>query len=93
MFEKLLDAMQEAVEAGKTVHTPHARKAMHEDDMHVVDLEQCVLTGAIVEQQWDSNYEEFKYVVQGESTDDEEIAVVVRLDQKGQLVFITTYVL
>ena len=93
MFEKLLDAMQEAVEAGQTIHTPHVRKAMHDDDMHVVDLEQCVLTGAITEQQWDRTYDEFKYVIEGESTDGEEIAVVVRLDQKGQLVFITTYVL
>lgn len=93
MFEKLLDAMQEAVADGKTVHTPHVRKAMHDDDMHVVDLEQCVLTGAITEQQWDSNYDEFKYVIEGESTDGIEMAVVVRLDQKGQVVFITTFVL
>lgn len=93
MLEKLLDVMQEAVEAGKTVFTPHSRKAMHDDDMHVFDLEQCVLTGAITEQQWDSIYNEFKYVIEGESTDGIEMAVVVRLDQKGQVVFITTYVL
>ncbi|HEX4946081.1 MAG TPA: DUF4258 domain-containing protein [Blastocatellia bacterium] len=92
MLEKLLDAMQEAVEAGKTIFTPHSRKAMHDDDLHVVDLEQCVLSGAIVEEQWDSTYDEFKYVIEGESTDGIEMGVVVRLDQKGQLVFITTYI-
>lgn len=66
---------------------------MHDDGLYVFDLEQCILTGAIIEQQWDSVYEEFKYIVQGESTDGEEMEVVVRLDQKGQLVFITAYLL
>lgn len=91
MFEKILDLLQEAVEAGATIFTTHAQEEMNEDDLFPFDLEHCVLTGGIIERQWDGTYEDYKYLVEGESTDGEEMVVVVKLDAKGQIIFITTY--
>ncbi len=90
-FDNILDLLQAAVEAGATVFTPHAQDEMNEDNLFIFDLEQCVLNGAIVERQWDDAYGEWKYLVAGESTDGDDLMVVVKLDQKGQIVFITTY--
>ena len=91
MFEKILDQLQDAVEAGATIFTTHSQEEMNEDDLYIFDLEQCVLTGGIIERQWDDAYGEWKYLVQGESTDGDEIVVVVKLDEQGQIIFITTY--
>lgn len=90
-YEDVLSLLQAAVEAGATIFTPHAQDEMNEDDLFIFDLEQCVLTGGVVESQWDDAYGEWKYLVAGESTDGDEMMVVVKLDQKGQIVFITTY--
>jgi hypothetical protein len=90
-YEDILDLLQAAVEAGATIFTPHAQDEMNEDDLFIFDLEQCVLTGAIVERQWDDVYDEWKYLVAGESTDGDDMIAVVKLDYKGQIVFITTY--
>lgn len=90
-YENILPLLQAAVEAGATIFTPHAQEEMNEDDLFIFDLEQCVLNGTIVERQWDDTYGEWKYLVEGESTDGDGVIVVVKLDQKGQLVFITTY--
>ncbi len=90
-FENILDLLQAAVEVGATIFTPHAQDEMNEDDLYIFDLEPCVLNGAIVEKQWDDAYDEWKYLVAGESTDGDDMMVVVKLDQKEQIVFITTY--
>lgn len=91
MFEQVLQLLCVAVKAGATIFTPHAQDEMNEDDLFIFDLEQCVLTGTIIERQWDDMYEEWKYVVQGESADGEEMVVIVKLDHNGKTVFITTW--
>lgn len=64
---------------------------MNNDDLFVFDLEQCVLTGSIVERQWDDDFQDWKYLVHGLSTDGESIATVAKLSQQQKMVFITTF--
>ncbi len=50
-----------------------------------------MLVGTIVERQWDDSFKEWKYLVEGVSTDQEPMMTVVKPDEKKQIVFITTY--
>ena len=91
MFENILRLLRDAVETGAIIFTPHAQDEMNEDELLTFDLEQCVLTRVIIERQWDDSFKDWKYIVEGESADEAPIVVVVKLDQKGKIVFITTY--
>lgn len=61
--------------------------------MFIFDVEQCILTGQIVEQQRDLLLEQWKYVLHGVSSDGEPMAVVAKLDGKNRVFIITTYIL
>jgi hypothetical protein len=58
-----------------------------------VDLEHRILIGEIVERQWDEDFHEWKYVVEGASTDGEDMTVVAKLGFKDNVVVITTFLL
>ena len=64
---------------------------MEDDDLFVFDLEQCVYTGTIIEGQWDAGLQDWKYIVYGKSSDEEDMAVVAQIARNRNLVFITTY--
>jgi hypothetical protein len=66
---------------------------MQKDNMFIFDVEQCILTGQIVEQQRDLLLEQWKYVLHGVSSDGEPMAVVAKLDGKNRVFIITTYIL
>ena len=91
MYEDVLAAMQLCVQEGRDSLTDHAYDEMGEDDLLAFDLEQCVYTGTIVARQWDEGFQNWKDVVYGKSSDEEDIAVVAQIDRNQTLVFITTY--
>lgn len=91
MYEDGLAAMQLCVQEGRDSLTDHAYDEMQEDDLFAFDLEQCVYTGTIVERQWDDGFQNWKYVIYGKSSDEENIVVVAQIDRNQTLVFITTY--
>lgn len=91
MCADVLAAMQLCVQEGQASLTNHAYDEMADDDLFVFDLEQCVYTGTIVEQQWDDGFQDWKYVIYGKSSDEEDLAVVAQIDRNQNLVFITTY--
>jgi len=66
---------------------------MAADDLLQVDLEHCILMGGIAERQWDEDFQEWKYVIEGESADGEYMAVVAKLAFKDNVVVITTFLL
>lgn len=73
-------------------HSPNTLyDEMNEDDLFVFDLEQCVLTGTIAERQWDDDFNDWKYVIHGQSADEEEIAVVAKLDGSRKTIFVTIF--
>lgn len=85
--------MREAVEAGQIALTEHAVDEMIVDDLFQFDLEHCIMTGDITGTQWDDDFQEWKYVIEGESTDGEALAVVARFGAYNNVVVITTFLL
>ena len=67
MFEKVLQQMRRRVRTSKVLLTTHAYDEMNQDDLFVVDLENCILTGSIMTRQWDDDFGEWKYVFHGDS--------------------------
>jgi hypothetical protein len=56
-----------------------------------VDVEHCILVGEIIERQWDEQWCEWKYLLNGESADGEIIEVVLKSGHSGNAVVITSY--
>ena len=93
MFEEILRQMRKLIRLGKLQVTPHAFTEMQNDSLFIFDVEQCILTGQIVEQQRDLVLEQWKYIIHGISSDGEPMAVVAKLDAKHRVFIITTYTL
>lgn len=56
-------------------------------------MESVILTGEIIEQQRDRKNVDRKYVVRGQTVDDDETAIVVgKFGPTGKLVIVTVYV-
>lgn len=50
MFDEILRQMRQLIRLGKLQLTPHAFAEMQNDNLFLFDVEQCILTGQIVEQ-------------------------------------------
>jgi Domain of unknown function (DUF4258) len=71
----------------------HAADELEDDNLTILDLENIVLTGQIVERQRDRGSRETKYVVQGSTLDGTVAEVVAKVGHTGRLFIITVYVL
>ena len=91
MFAEVLNTMRQCMRTGRAELVRHAYDEMNDDDLFAFDLEQCVLTGSIAERQWDETFNEWKYVIHGESSDGEAMAVIAKLTPQQQAIFVTTY--
>lgn len=83
--------MQDAVRAGLVQFSRHALHELSLDDLSPQDAGNCILTGEIVEDQYDGLYKEVKYVVYGDTLAGDEMAVVARWDEAQSVVVITVY--
>ena len=70
----------------------HAADELEDDNLTILDLENVVLSGQIVERQRDRNTRETKYVIQGSTLDGTAAEVVVKVGHTGKLFIITVYV-
>src|SRR5688500_974661 len=91
MFEKIRDKLRDLVRSLDYVMTIHGEEEMESDHLSILDVENAVLTGEIIERQRDKDASEWKYVLLGKTLDDEDIVVVSKLSQTGKLVIITIY--
>ena len=73
------------------VMTLYAEEEMNDDDLSIFDIENCILTGRVVERQKDHDTGEWKYLIQGRTLADAEIVVVAKLSLTGTMVIITVY--
>ncbi|MCB1982839.1 MAG: DUF4258 domain-containing protein, partial [Rhodoferax sp.] len=69
----------------------HAADVLDDDNLSILDLENVVLTGSIVERQRDRATRETKYVIRGASLEGISGEVVAKIGRSGQLVIITIY--
>lgn len=73
------------------VVSTHAADVLDDDNLSILDLENVVLTGSIVERQRDRATRETKYVIRGASLEGISGEVVAKICRSGQLVIITIY--
>ncbi len=73
------------------VFTPHALDEMADDDLFRADIDNCILRGEIVYRQWDEEYLEYKYLIEGATLWSVPIEVVAKLKFNKNTVVITAY--
>jgi hypothetical protein len=91
MFQRVLIEMRRRVRAGHMALTIHAREEMYNDRLTTDDLENGILRGSIVERQWDEGWQEWKYIIAGETPDGRSIQIVAKLGHRSDTLIITVY--
>lgn len=79
-------------QANKVIFSIHAVDEMDADDLLKVDVVNCILQGEIVTRQWDHDFQEWKYLVDGKTLDGFDLEVVAKL-KRDNTVVITAYLL
>ena len=74
------------------VVSTHAAEELEDDNLNILDLENIVLTGEVIERQRDAKTREVKCVVAGITLDGTAAEVVVKVGLTGKLIVITVYV-
>ena len=91
VFERVLMRMREKVRTRQYVMTLHAEEEMNDDDLTIFDVENCILTGRIVERQRDTATTEWKYRIIGNTFYGRRAEVIAKLSITGKLIIITIY--
>jgi hypothetical protein len=69
----------------------HAAEELDDDNLTVLDLENIILTGAIVEHQRDRQTREVKYIVRGHTLSRIPAEAAVKIAPDGNLFVLTVY--
>ena len=84
-------AAADLVRALNYVVSIHAADELQDDNLSILDLENIVLTGRIIERQRDRQTRETKVLVEGITLDGDVAETIVKIGPTGALVFITVY--
>lgn len=87
-----INLFRELVRSFDYVVSAHAAEELEDDNLSILDLENIILTGKIIERQRDTQTREVKCVVHGASLQGIPVEAVVKLGRTGKLYFITVYV-
>jgi hypothetical protein len=93
MYQQILNQMRQAVRAGRVVMTNHAVKEMKRDGLEFGDVTHAILTGEIVEQQFDPDRDEYKYIIYGDALNGAEVGLTAKWGYNDDTVVITVYCL
>jgi Domain of unknown function (DUF4258) len=91
MFDAIRNKMREKVRNLDYVMTIHAEEEMENDSLSILDIENGIATGEILERQKDIETGEWKYLIGGKTLDDNDIIAVVKISLTEKLVIITVY--
>jgi hypothetical protein len=91
MYRQILDKMRRAVRAERVVMANHAVKEMKRDGLIFDDVVNAILTGEIINQQFDPERNEYKYVVYGDALNKDEIGLAFKPGYNDDIVIITVY--
>jgi len=69
----------------------HAAEELEDENLTILDLENIILTGRIVERQRDRQTHETKVVIRGRTLDGREAEAVAKVGPTGTLYIITVY--
>ena len=91
MYDAERKRMRELIRLRLYVMTLHAEEEMDADGFTVFDVEHAILTGFIIERQKDRAFEEWKYLISGESLAGDRATVVAKFGPTGKLVIVTVF--
>ena len=92
-FQVILWRMRELIRNRRHVVTIHALDEMISDDLTLVDIVSCLMTGEIVARQFDREMDHWKYLIEGVSVQGEPFVTVARIGPRDILYVITVYAL
>ncbi len=91
MYSHILKLIHQAARDGRVYLTLHANKELKIDNLTYDDVINCLLTGDVVTDQYDPDYDETKYVIYGDCLNKDEMAVIAKLGYNQDAVIITVY--
>jgi hypothetical protein len=71
--------------------TSHSLDELADEGYLKADVYHCILTGEIVEDQYDLRYLQTKYIVFGDAKNGDEIGLTARFDNLSGIVIITVF--
>jgi Domain of unknown function (DUF4258) len=74
------------------VVTHHANEEIEDDCLSILDVENIILTGEIIERQRDRESKEIKCIVEGCTLEGDAAHTVIKIGATGRLIIITVYV-
>jgi len=86
-----MKGMREKIRTCPYVMTIHAEEEMDDDGLSIFNIERCILTGEIIERQKNRVTNEWKYLVEGQTTAGSHLVVVTKLGPTEKLIIITVY--
>ena len=88
MYLEAEKLMRRAARVKQIFYSPHARDEMRNENFDERDVMNCLLTGSIVEDQYDGDR---KYIWQGEALDGRELSLVTRFTYHNKVFVITVF--
>ena len=91
MAQSIITQFRQLIRALNYVVSTHAAEELDDDNLTILDLENIILTGQVIERQRDAQTREIKCVVSGITLDGVAAETVVKIGFSGKLVVITAY--
>lgn len=92
MARRVIDRLRAKIRDGQYLVPFHAANELDDDEISILDVENIILTGDIIQRQRDSQTRERKYVIRGETLAGEAACCVVKIGPTGEVVLITAWV-
>ncbi len=93
MAQLTINHLRHLIRTLNYVVSTHATEELDDDDISILDLENIILSGQIIERQRDRQTREIKYLVSGSTLDSRTAQTVVKVGFTGKLIVITAYAL
>ena len=91
MAQATINRLRDLIRSLNYAVSIHAAEELDDDDLTILDLENIILTGAIIERQRDRQTREVKYVVRGNTLDGLPAEAVTKIAPGSNLFVITLY--
>ena len=91
MAQATINRLRDLIRSLNYAVSIHVAEELDDDDFTILDLENIILTGAVVERQRDRQTREVKYIVRGHTLSGVPAEAVVKLAPDGNLFVITFY--
>ncbi|MBI3797161.1 MAG: DUF4258 domain-containing protein [Deltaproteobacteria bacterium] len=91
MARVTINRLRDLLRSLNYVMSIHAAEELDDDNLTIFDLENIILTGAIVKRQRDRQTREVKYIVRGHTLSDISAETVVKIAPDANLFVLTVY--